>query len=468
MSTVRRRVRRGLAACVLWLGVTTGLPSSEPLADDLALEQRVVTATRTAVRAQPRPTAKVVRWYPIGRLATIVDGPVGEGDSVMWRLDFDGLERDRVIDGWVRASDLAQPYFPPRNSAGGWRSLVPRDAEPTEAQKAAVLERGGVDWDKLKLARDYSASFGTANTSVLVIRNGYVVGDWGSQSQYTLASVSKGLAGLTVMKLIDMSEAGSLGVALDLDTPAHELLPEQWLAGDPDSAKKAIRIRHFLTHTSGLEAHDVPGIADYYNIMMSLPVLHPPYTVWSYTSAGIDLMSIAIQRATGMLLGDSFNQLVAAPIGAGNFRWNNTAGFTRASSTAGSTPRDLARIGYLMLHHGRWDRGAGQEVIVSRERIRALQYGCGCGDLTYGGTGWPYGPRVAGMTWWNNLTGELLGESVPGDAVLTSGLRETLLVVVRSRNLVVVRFGLTPRSLDEFRRVFMGYVMASLKAPKSL
>lgn len=281
-----------------------------------------------------------------------------------------------------------------------------------------------------------------------------------------MASVSKGLAGLTVMKLLDLADAGQLPVSFSLDTPAHQLLPAAWAAGDP--RKRLITIRNFMTHTSGLQPHDTPGAPDYYNLIMNLPVLHPPGRVWSYTSAGIDLMSIAMQRATGMLLGDAFNRHIAAPLGSANFRWNNTAGFTRASSTAGSTPRDLARIGYLMLHHGRWDRGAGQEVIVSRKRIRDLQYGCGCGELEHGGSGWPYAPRVAGMTWWNNSSGELLGDQVPGDAVLTSGLRETLLVVVRSRNLVVVRFGLTPRSLDEFRRVFMGHVMAALKAPRSL
>ncbi len=432
-------------------------------ADTLGVGQRVVTVAEATVRAQAVPTAQIRARYPIGRLGTIVGGPARSGGAVFWQVDFDGLVKQGIVDGWVRARELGLPSFPPPDAQGGWPSLVPRDREPTAAQKAELLARGGVDWDRLKLARDYSASFGTANTSVLVIRNGYVVGDWGSQAPYTVASVSKGLAGLTVMKLLDLADAGRLPVRFGLDTPVHELLPASWAASDP--RKRLITFRNFMTHTSGLEPHDTPGAPDYYNLIMGLPVLHPPSQVWSYSSAGIDLMSIAMQRASGLRLGDAFNQFLAAPIGAGEFRWNNTAGFTRASGTAQTTPRDLARVGYLMLHRGRWDRGSGQRVVVSDQRIRDLQFGCRCQRLAYGGTGWSYGPRVAGMTWWNNSTGELLGESVPGDAVLTAGLRETLLVVVRSRNLVVVRFGLEPRSLDEFRREFMRRVMAALVRP---
>lgn len=466
LRTRRSAARWLLPAWLVGFVIFAAAPPRAAAADTLGVGQRIVTVAEATVRAQAAPTAQIRARYPIGRLGTIIGGPVPSGGAVFWQVDFDGLVKQGIVDGWVRARELGLPSFPPPDAQGGWPSLVPRDREPTAAQKAELLARGGVDWDKLKLARDYSASFGTANTSVLVIRNGYVVGDWGSQAPYTVASVSKGLAGLTVMKLLDLAEAGQLPVPFGLDTPAHQLLPAEWAASDP--GKHLITIRHFMTHTSGLQPHDTPGAPDYYNLIMSLPVVHPPRRVWSYTSAGIDLMSIAMQRATGILLGDAFNQHIAAPIGAGNFRWNNTAGFTRASGTAQTTPRDLARVGYLMLHRGRWDHGAGQRVVVSDQRIRDLQFACRCASLDYGGTGWSYGPRVAGMTWWNNSTGELLGERVPGDAVLTAGLRETLLVVVRSRNLVVVRFGLTPRSLDEFRRVFMGYVMASLKAPKSL
>jgi hypothetical protein len=56
---------------------------------------------------------------------------------------------------------------------------------------------------------------------------------------------------------------------------------------------------------------------------------------------------------------------------------------------------------------------------------------------------------------------------VSRDAFYAHGLRETLLIVVPSRNLVVVRFGTSPRSLPEFRREFMARVMASVGGASS-
>ena len=68
-------------------------------------------------------------------------------------------------------------YFPPPESKGGWRSLLPDKGEPSADQKAEIAKTGGVDWDKLKEAWDYNAQV-DGGTGLLVIRHGYVVGEW--------------------------------------------------------------------------------------------------------------------------------------------------------------------------------------------------------------------------------------------------------------------------------------------------
>ena len=68
-------------------------------------------------------------------------------------------------------------YFPPPESKGGWRTLLPDKGEPDAEQKAAVAKIGGVDWDKLKEAWDYNAR-PTAPPGLLVIRHGQIVGEW--------------------------------------------------------------------------------------------------------------------------------------------------------------------------------------------------------------------------------------------------------------------------------------------------
>src|ERR1700723_3060793 len=80
------------------------------------------------------------------------------------------------------AADDKQPakteltnYFPPPESKGGWRSLLPEKGEPSAAQKADILKQTGVDWDKLNEAWKHNANI-EGGSGVLVIRNGYVVG----------------------------------------------------------------------------------------------------------------------------------------------------------------------------------------------------------------------------------------------------------------------------------------------------
>jgi len=72
----------------------------------------------------------------------------------------------------------AEEYFPSSEPEGGWRRLIGNPGTPpTSQQKREVKEIGGMDWDKLQEAWNASKKFGG---SFLVIRNGYIVGEWGS------------------------------------------------------------------------------------------------------------------------------------------------------------------------------------------------------------------------------------------------------------------------------------------------
>src|SRR6185437_2665826 len=65
-------------------------------------------------------------------------------------------------------------YFPPPESKGGWRSLLPAQGEPTAEQKAAISRTAGVDWDALEAAWKFNAAAEGA-TGLLVIRKGHIV-----------------------------------------------------------------------------------------------------------------------------------------------------------------------------------------------------------------------------------------------------------------------------------------------------
>jgi CubicO group peptidase (beta-lactamase class C family) len=357
-------------------------------------------------------------------------------------------------------------YFPPSEASGGWRSLVVRNQTPTATQKTKIRTTAQIDWDKLKLAHDYSRTF-TASSRVLVIRNGWIAGEWGDITNYNVASVTKSFTGLCFAKLFDLSAAGSLSKSIGLQSFAYLYLPSTW--DDADARKRNIRIEHLMTMSSGLEPHDNPNQADYLNVVLNQPVRVPPATEWSYASLPVDLSSIAFQRTAGKTLRAFFNQHIGSPLGIPALTWNTFDSFSRGATGASITPRNLARIGYLMLMNGAWDSGSGQRQVVSSGRISSLRtWPSFLENVIFRAT--PSSPFMVesgsqlsyGRLWWLNRTGAMLGSAVPRNAYYAHGFKETLLVVVPGKSLVVVRFGPEPIVLPAFRREFMKRVMAAM------
>ena len=394
-------------------------------------------------------------------------------------------------------------YFPLPESSGGWRRVTGINATPTNAQKEDIRAKTGVDWDKLKLAYDYSQSFGGGST-VLAIRNGWIAGEWGNMNVARIGSVSKSLTALATAKMYELSDAGRLGKTIGAESFAYDFLPATW--DDGDARKRKIRIKHLTTMTSGLVPDDKPGQPNYLNVVLTQPVKVPPETEWSYASLPVDLLSIVIQSATGKTVRYFFNQEIAGKIGIPALPWQTlgrrsllvdllsiviqsatgktvrnffnpeiagkigipalpwqTLGlYTKGSSGAFIRPRDLARVGYLMMMDGAW---SGRQIVSKRYISNIRQHPSSLDDIPFVPT--PGSPSTAGSgspkfyahLWWTNATGAALGAKVPRDAYHARGFRENLLIVVPSLSMVVVRTGSNPESLKEFQSTFMSRVM---------
>src|SRR4051812_39930963 len=79
--------------------------------------------------------------------------------------------------GWGQEPRTAKvalaDYFPPPESRGGWRSLLPEKGDPSAAQKGEIARKAGVDWDRLKEAWQHNATV-EGSSGLLVIRKGHV------------------------------------------------------------------------------------------------------------------------------------------------------------------------------------------------------------------------------------------------------------------------------------------------------
>jgi CubicO group peptidase (beta-lactamase class C family) len=176
----------------------------------------------------------------------------------------------------------------------------------------------------------------------------------------------------------------------------------------------------------------------------------------------LDLLGSVIQSAAGKTVRNFFNQKIAGKIGIPALPWETLGLYTKGSAGALMRPRDLARVGYLMLMDGAW---SGRQIVAKRYISSIRQHPASLDDIPFvqtlpsvstAGSG---SPKFYAHLWWTNTTGAALGAKVPRDAYHARGFKENLLVVVPSLGMIAVRVGSNPQSLKEFQGKFMSRVM---------
>ncbi len=132
-----------------------------------------------------------------------------------------------------------------------------------------------------------------------------------TDSVFLVASISKPVTAMAVMKLVDQGR-------IALDDPAQKYLPE--FTGD---GRERITVRNLLSHTSGLpdmlpdnvelRKRHAP-LKEFVSGALRTPLLFPPGTRVSYQSMGILLASEIVQRVSGMPLDRFLQREVFGPL----------------------------------------------------------------------------------------------------------------------------------------------------------
>ncbi len=340
----------------------------------------------------------------------------------------------------VPAQPLGEAYYPGRENVGGWRRVVEANRTPTTHQKSLIRTNTGLDWNKLKLAWDASSKYGGA---FLVIRHGWVAGEWGTTSALAAASCTKTLSSLAVHRMFELSSRGSLPKSIAPESFAYQYLPASW---GKDERRRAIRMRHLLTMSSGLQPDDSPpspggNTSAYQTKLLAPPVRTGPDKEWIYASLPVDVTSMVTTNATGRKLGDFFNQRIGSTIGVTSLRWASLGSYSYASAYSRLTARDMARIMYLLLQRGSWN---GTRLVAASRIEQMTQW-----DPALEGT--VYGPQITfptdanthkrygRLTWTNRTRSAHVGDGVPADAFYCAGFKTNFAMAVPSLDLVVVR-----------------------------
>jgi CubicO group peptidase (beta-lactamase class C family) len=269
---------------------------------------------------------------------------------------------------------------------------------PTEAWRTSTPEQQGIDSEALGQALDVIKEKGLPIHSLLIIRHGYIVLEayfypYDGRTLHSWASVTKSITSTLVGLAIDHEYIKGTGQrVIDFFPEYGNVLPD---------AKKSIAVEHLLTMTAGLDCGYRPGeiealemqrSEDFVAAVFNLPMRTKPGSEFSYCSGATHLLSAVLTRATGVSALDFGRLLLFEPLGIRDVIWPaDPQGITYGWTDLRMHPRDMAKIGYLYLHEGRW---RGWQILspgwVRQSANRRVNVPKGDADYGYG---WWIGPR---------------------------------------------------------------------------
>lgn len=297
----------------------------------------------------------------------------------------DKKEQETIPDsGFNKSGEYLEEYFP----TDSWRECAPSEV----GMDSEMLNDLGFRIKEL-------VDLGYPIDGVLVLKDGYIVGEYygpdypGGTVKHVIHSCTKSFTSACV------------GIAIDkgLITGVDEKILQYFSEYDIDNLtdqKRDITIEHLLTMSAGLDWNELdlsysdPENAfyqwrradDHIDFVLDRPMEYPPGTVNDYSSGVSDLLSVIVQKSTGVRLDSFALEHILTPLGIEDYYWEiDTDGHAKGYGQMQLSSRNMARFGYLYLKKGMWENQqlisedwiieSGKAQIQAQHNVGVQQYG---------------------------------------------------------------------------------------------
>jgi CubicO group peptidase (beta-lactamase class C family) len=312
-------------------------------------------------------------------------------------------------------SPLSPAKRPPSDLSGPWVVAAPQT----------------VDIDPAQLSSAYT----TARTmpgmrSLLVVRKGKLVGEEyfngnRADSLNHLRSVTKTVTALLVGIAVRHGSIRSTAQTLP------EVIPST-VAAIPDD-KRQITVKNLLTMTGGFQWNESQSVSEYNNwilapdqikYILERPLSDAPGTRFNYNSAAVHLLSVILTEGSGKTTRAFAQEHLFTALGITDLTWETEKrGYINGAAGLALRPRDLAKIGALILQEGY----SGSTEVVPSDWVHEM-------TTAKSRQVWRYGAMdlldYGDLIW--------LGKVRGADAYLCEGYGGQVVLVVPSLDLVVV------------------------------
>lgn len=314
---------------------------------------------------------------------------------------------------------------------------VPWPQGPAVGAPNAVVQ----DLSDRMLAQDTDE--GENTRALLVVHRGEII----AESYLEGIDQQTPLLGWSMAKSVMAMLLAQLEMEGRIDENASGLFP-QWRNDD----RSKITLKNLLQMSSGLDFDELylPG-KDATEMLfveprasqrpLASPLSHPPGEHFSYSSGTTNLMALfyAQQFADASTAYEFAHQRFLFPLGLQNTVLElDPSGHFVASSYMYASARDWARLGLLLLNNGELN---GQRFFKEDWRARATEENASDND-----------PRYGYQLWLNHGGADAYWNGLPGDAFAMAGNRSQSVMIVPSRDAIIVRLGWSKEAYPDVER----------------
>ncbi|MCE7991107.1 MAG: serine hydrolase [Roseivirga sp.] len=313
------------------------------------------------------------------------------------------------------------------------------------------------DFNRQKMAQALEAAFSEPDPeslrltrAVVVLYKGELIGEkYATGFTQETAQISWSMAKSFTNALVGiLVKQGKLDIMQRADVA-------EW--SDPEDPRHAITLDHLMRMSSGLDWNEFYALPSSATNMLfkdasmaataaSVSTAAAPDEVWNYSSGTSNIISQIVREAVSDESYWSFPQHeLFHKIGISSGTWEpDASGTFVGSSYLWMTPRDYARFGLLYLNDGIWNE----------ERILPE------GWVDYSSAPTPAAPRgTYGAQFWRNGSPATF-PNVPEDAYFANGYQGQSIIIIPSKDMVVVRLGYTQADNFDFDKLLSELIQA--------
>lgn len=245
---------------------------------------------------------------------------------------------------------------------------------PSETWQTAAPEEVGIDSVPLVEMFDFVRERQIPVHSIQLVRRGRLVLDayfypYDGRTRHDVASVTKSITSTLIGLAIER------GHIRDVQQPVLDFFPGRTVAG-LDAPRRKQTLENLLTMQSGWDCGFEPNEArlfemrrrpDWIQFMLDLPMVAEPGTRWAYCSGNCHVLSAILTRVTGTNALAFARRELFDPLAIRDVTWTpDPHGNNHGWGDLQMHPRDMAKLGQLLLQHGRW----GDRQLISDAWIR--------------------------------------------------------------------------------------------------